>query len=76
MKNVPRTIPAVQDTSPGPGAVVEVALYGGELAQRVVWQVVDGLVFVCNAKNYERLLRGQDAAMPIGFPITDVREVA
>lgn len=76
MKNVPRTTISVQNTNIERGDQVEVKLAGGDLAERIVWQVAGNLVYVCNEKTYERLSRGELAAQPIGFPLVDVRALA
>lgn len=76
MVNVPSTIVYVQNTIIARGCPVEVALAGGELAERIVWQVAGNLVYVCSEKTYERLSRGELAAQPIGFPLDDVRALA
>ena len=70
------TTESARNTEISRGTVVEVDLAGGGLAERLVWEVADGLVFVCNQKTFDRLERGDDAAMPIGFPTSDVRAIA
>lgn len=76
MTNVPNTNISVPNTLMERGALVEVEVAGGSLVQRIVWSVGRGVVFVCSAKTYERLLRGESAAQPIGFPVSDVRALA
>ena len=70
------TTGSVRNTELSPGDLVEVAMAGGTVAERVVWKVESDLVFVCTDKTYERLQRGTDAALPIGFPLEDVRALA
>lgn len=70
------TTVSARNTEISRGTLVEVDLAGGGLAERLVWEVVDGLVFVCNQKTFDRLERGDAAAMPIGFPTGDVRAIA
>ena len=76
MENVRSTTISVPNTRMLPGRAVEVVLAGGERVKRVVWEVGAGLVFVCTEKAYENLSRGQLAAQPIGFPLSDVRALA
>lgn len=71
-----RTTCSVRNTEISKGDLVEVALADGTVAERVVWKAEGDLVFVCTDKTYERLLRGADAALPIAFPLEDVRALA
>lgn len=73
MIDVRNTTASVPKTEFSPGEPVEVVLAGGAMAERLVWKVVGNLVYVCNLKTYERLQRGENAAMPIAFPLCDVR---
>lgn len=76
MRITRNTTTSVRNTEISQGARVEVQLAGGDLAERLVWKVTDDLVFVCNPTTLERLKRGDDAAMPIAFPVEDVRLIA
>ena len=76
MKNVRNTTSNVLNTIFERGDTVEVVLASGETAERVVWEVVADLVYVCSVKTYERMQRGELAAQPIAFPIADVRALA
>lgn len=76
MPVVRNTIISVRNEEFLRGDAVEVDLVGGEQAERLVWDVVEDLVYVCTEKTYERLLRGDLAALPIGFPRKDVRALA
>jgi hypothetical protein len=51
-------------------------MVGGARAFRVAWRVEGDLVFVCSETTYERLQRGDTAALPIGFPVSDVRALS
>lgn len=76
MDSVQNTTVSVRNEDLIPGDVVEVALAGGHAAERLVWKVEGEIVFVCSETTYERLLCGDMAAQPIGFPIGDVRALA
>lgn len=76
MKNVRGTTHSVRDASVECGDLVEVELAGGATAERIVWSVSGNVVYVCTTQTYERLMRGESAAQPIGFPLRDVRALA
>jgi hypothetical protein len=76
MRIVRNTTISVQNEDFVRGDSVEVDLAGGKQAERLVWEVVGNTVYVCTEKTYERLLRGDMAALPIGFPMNDVRALA
>lgn len=76
MSVVRNTTVSVRNEEIRHGESVEVTMADGKTAERIVWRVDGGLVFVCTEKTYERLQRGDLAALPIGFPIDDVRALA
>jgi hypothetical protein len=45
----------------------------GEVVRRV-WDEVDATVYLCSERQYDALLNGWNAPMPIGFPKQDVRK--
>ena len=53
------------------GERITVRLFDGTIVERVIWDETEDRVFVTSAANYEKLLRGQWEALPIGFPRKD-----
>lgn len=54
------------------GTTVTVKLHDGSVVERVLWEETPDRVFVTSAENYQKLLRGERDAVPIGFPRKDV----
>jgi hypothetical protein len=54
------------------GDVVMVRTFGGKPLKRRVWEVAEGVAYLANDKQYERLAAGKPAFGPIGFPLEDV----
>ena len=57
------------------GASVLVRCSGGELRKNVVWSDLGDVILVCAKDQFERMLGGYDAPMPIGFRRSDVKAV-
>ena len=55
------------------GDKIQIRLYNGELVLRVIWDEMETCVVVTSESNYEKLLRGEWEALPIGFPLKDVK---
>ena len=54
------------------GTPVRVRCAYGRTAENVVWQDHGDVVMVCGRSQFERLSKGYDAPMPIGFRRADV----
>lgn len=57
------------------GTKVRVELHGGEVVERVVWEVdsEEGVVYLCSAKVFADLEKGITHTNPIGFPKESVK---
>lgn len=56
----------------GKGARVRVRCASGEVRDNVVWEDYGEVVMVCANEQFERLSKGYEAPMPIGFRRADV----
>jgi hypothetical protein len=56
----------------GRGDTVIVRAFGGKALKRRVWDVDDGLVYITNDEEFEKLVAGKPAVEPIGFPTEDI----
>ncbi len=54
------------------GRVVKVRCASGETRENLVWEDFGAVVLVCAREQYERLVKGYRAPMPIGFRRADV----
>ncbi len=54
------------------GSRIRVKCRGGGVRTNVVWEVAEGLVYLCSERQYEDLKAGREAPPPIGFPLEDV----
>jgi hypothetical protein len=54
------------------GDTVIVRAFGGKALRRRVWSTGDGLVYITNNEQFDRLVAGKPAFEPIGFPEEDV----
>ena len=54
------------------GSRVFVTCAGGRVVENVVWADYGDVVLVCSADQFERLKKGYQTPMPIGFHKSDV----
>jgi hypothetical protein len=54
------------------GRAVRVRCASGETRENLVWEDFGAVVMVCAREQYERLIKGYSAPMPIGFRRADV----
>ncbi len=57
------------------GDKVLIRVFGGDVVPRRVWEVDGSSVAICSELCFERLQAGQEAAMPIMFPMSDIVKV-
>ena len=50
------------------GKKVKVRVFGGKIVDRVIWEKVGSVVFLCSERSYQWLLDGEDCPQPVGFP--------
>lgn len=56
------------------GSLVIVRTYGDVPVVRRVWERRSNKVYISEESQFQRLMAGQDALVPIGFPCEDVFE--
>jgi hypothetical protein len=54
------------------GEAVFIRTYDGRLLKRRVWDTGDDVVFIADDEDMEKMLAGEEALPPIGFPKEDV----
>lgn len=54
------------------GTTVIARAFGGVALVRRVWEVANGLVYLCSDAEFNKLEAGGEALPPIGFPAEDV----
>lgn len=75
MSSVRNTTLFAKNTEIFRGSVVSIRLFDGSIVERVVWAVVDAIVYVCSYRCYEWLLAGSHAPDPIGFSFSEIVDV-
>ena len=50
------------------GTKVKVRVFGGKIVDRVIWEKVGSVVFLCTDRSYRWLLDGEEGPQPVGFP--------